>query len=169
LQPVDLTTIVKNAIDTVQLAAAAKRIEIEVQESVALPVRGDRLPQVFWNLLNNAIKFTPAGGRIQIDQLIETNSNGIQSAQIRITDNGIGIAPEFLPHVFDHFRQADGSETRNYGGLGLGLSIVKHLVELHGGTITAESEGIGQGATFTVSLPLSPEALSIESIAPTNS
>ncbi|MCU0552027.1 MAG: HAMP domain-containing histidine kinase [Leptolyngbya sp. Prado105] len=99
MQPVDLTTIVKNAIDTVQLAAAAKRIEIEVQESVALPVRGDRLPQVFWNLLNNAIKFTPAGGRIQIDQLIETNSNGIQSAQIRITDNGIGIAPEFLPQL----------------------------------------------------------------------
>ncbi|MGG6264469.1 PAS domain-containing hybrid sensor histidine kinase/response regulator [Leptolyngbya sp. AN03gr2] len=172
LQPVDLTTIVKSAIDTIQFAAQAKRIELEVNNGTILPVMGDRdrLQQVFWNLLNNAIKFTPEGGHIQIDQFMDTNRNGTQSAQIRITDNGIGISPEFLPHVFDHFRQADGSETREYGGLGLGLSIVRHLVELHGGTITAESFGAGQGASFTVSLPSrNLVAVSSHPITPTSS
>jgi CheY-like chemotaxis protein/anti-sigma regulatory factor (Ser/Thr protein kinase) len=114
-------------------------------------VRGDpdRLQQVAWNLLTNAVKFTPAGGRI--DVRLERVGG---SAQITVSDTGCGIAPSFLPHVFDAFRQADATTTRSHGGLGLGLSIVKHLTELHGGTVSAESGGEGQGATFTVRLPI---------------
>ncbi|HEY9596620.1 MAG TPA: response regulator [Cyanophyceae cyanobacterium] len=118
--------------------------------SKALLIEGDpnRLQQVVWNLLSNAIKFTPKGGTINVELECDRTQ-----AQIRVRDTGIGIRPEFLPHVFDRFRQEDGSTTRSYGGLGLGLSIVHHLVELHGGSITAESDGEGKGATFTVKLP----------------
>jgi CheY-like chemotaxis protein len=170
LQPVDLTTIVRNAIETVQFAAQAKRIQVVVNDSVALPVTGDRdrLQQVFWNLLNNTIKFTPADGQVIVNLSVDVDEDTTHYAQVCVIDNGVGIPPEFLPYVFDRFRQADGSETRKYGGLGLGLSIVKHLVELHGGTITAESPGIGQGATFTVRLPLSTdlEVPGLEPITP---
>ena len=116
-------------------------------------VSGDstRLQQVVWNLLSNAIKFTPAGGRVEVR--LEQVGN---EAQITISDNGQGIPEEFLPHVFDYFRQADGATTRKFGGLGLGLAIVRYLVELHGGTVQAQSRGEQLGATFTVRLPLMP-------------
>jgi CheY-like chemotaxis protein len=118
-------------------------------------VRGDaaRLQQVVWNLLSNAIKFTPAGGRVTVRL-------GAQHGQasIAVADTGVGIRAEFLPHVFERFRQADGSTTRRYGGLGLGLAIVRHLVELHGGEVTVSSAGEGQGACFTVRLPLQEAA-----------
>ncbi|BDI18530.1 hypothetical protein ANSO36C_43320 [Nostoc cf. commune SO-36] len=114
-------------------------------------VTGDsgRLQQVLWNLLSNAIKFTPQGGQVEIS----LESIGSQ-AQLRVCDTGKGISPEFLPFVFDYFRQADGATTRKFGGLGLGLAIVRHIVELHGGTVKAESLGEEQGAIFTVMLPL---------------
>jgi CheY-like chemotaxis protein len=117
----------------------------------AFSVSGDpvRLQQVIWNLLSNAIKFTPRGGRVQV-RLERINSH----IEIAVSDTGIGIKPEFLPHVFERFRQADQKTTRQHGGLGLGLSIVHHLVELHGGTVDAESPGEGQGATFVVKLPV---------------
>jgi PAS domain S-box-containing protein len=160
--PVNLTEVVTAAINTVAVAAQAKGITIHVsyysKESdrplSPLLVSGDsdRLQQVFWNLLSNAIKFTPDNGRIDVQLSIVSSKNSI--AQIQVSDNGIGIAPEFLPRVFDHFRQADGSTTRKYGGLGLGLAIVKRLVELHGGSVSVESAGKGQGATFIVRLPL---------------
>jgi CheY-like chemotaxis protein len=116
-------------------------------------VSGDpvRLQQVVWNLLSNAIKFTPRGGRVQI-RLERVNSH----IEIAVGDSGSGIAPEFLPYVFDRFRQADQRSTRQHGGLGLGLAIVRQLVELHGGTVRAESPGEGQGSTFTVLLPVAP-------------
>src|SRR6201999_440227 len=116
-------------------------------------VRGDanRLQQVFWNLLSNAVKFTPADGRIQVI-LERVNSH----VEIVIEDSGIGIDPEFLPHVFDRFRQADLGSTRRYGGLGLGLSIVRNLVELHGGSVRVKSPGLNEGSTFVVALPITP-------------
>jgi signal transduction histidine kinase/CheY-like chemotaxis protein len=152
-QPVDLAPILNAAGDSVRFAAIAKSITLELHypsDSIS-QVMGDelRLQQVFWNLLSNAIKFTPDDGRV--DVWLEQVQN---NAQIRITDTGIGIAAEFLPYVFDRFRQADGSSTRRYGGLGLGLALVKHLVELHGGTVSAESLGEGRGATFKVNFPL---------------
>jgi signal transduction histidine kinase/CHASE1-domain containing sensor protein len=149
---VDLKSIVKDAIDTVQLAADAKQIQIKTQLNPVL-VWGDanRLQQVIWNLLSNAIKFTPKEGKVEIH--LEQASDLIK---IQITDNGQGIKPEFLPYVFDRFRQADGSITRSFGGLGLGLAIVRHIVELHGGRVRADSPGEGQGATFTINLPVTP-------------
>jgi CheY-like chemotaxis protein len=122
-----------------------------VLDPLAGPVRGDpaRLQQCFWNLLSNAIKFTPKGGRVQVS-LERVNSH----IEVCVADDGEGIKPEFLPHLFERFRQADASTTRKHGGLGLGLSIVKHLVELHGGTVRAKSAGVGQGATFCIELPL---------------
>jgi CheY-like chemotaxis protein/anti-sigma regulatory factor (Ser/Thr protein kinase) len=118
-----------------------------------ISVSGDpvRLQQVVWNLLSNAIKFTPRGGRVQV-KLERVNSH----VEIAISDTGTGIAQGFLPHVFDRFRQADQRTTRQHGGMGLGLAIVRHLVELHGGTVKAESAGEGQGSTFTVLLPVAP-------------
>jgi PAS domain S-box-containing protein len=160
--PVNLTEVVTAAINTVAVAAQAKGITIHVSHypeesdrpSFPLHVTGDsdRLQQVFWNLLSNAIKFTPHDGRIDVKLSIVSSKNS--AAQIQISDNGIGIAPEFLPRVFDHFRQADGSTTRKYGGLGLGLAIVRRLVELHGGSVDVESSGKEQGSTFIVRLPL---------------
>ena len=109
----------------------------------------DRLQQVFWNLLSNAVKFTPSGGRVDVRMHTEG-----ADVRVDVADTGNGIAPAFLPHVFERFRQADGSSTRTHGGLGLGLSIGRHLVELHGGRMTADSAGEGQGSTFSVYLPV---------------
>jgi PAS domain S-box-containing protein len=148
---VDLATIIRGAIETVRLAAEAKAITVKTLTLNNCYVLGDatRLQQVVWNLLSNAVKFTPGGGRV--DVCLEPLEN---QAQITIRDNGKGIAPEFLPFVFDYFRQEDGATTRKFGGLGLGLAIVRQIVELHGGTVKAESAGDEQGATFTVRLPL---------------
>ena len=149
--PVELVPIIEAAIETVRTAADAKQIQIQsgLDSSVGT-ILGDanRLQQVVWNLLSNAVKFTPRGGRVEV-RLERINSR----VQIRVSDTGQGISPEFLPYVFDRFRQADSSMTRVHGGLGLGLAIVRHVVELHGGTVYAESPGLGQGATFIVELP----------------
>jgi PAS domain S-box-containing protein len=152
VQPVDLASVIQAAIDSVQPAAEAKGIRIQrVLDPLAAKISGDpgRLQQVVWNLLSNAIKFTPGGGRVQV--LLERVNSHLE---ITVSDTGVGIVPEFLPHVFDRFRQVDGSSTRRHGGLGLGLAIVRHLVELHGGSVRAKSGGEGQGATFIVALPL---------------
>ncbi|BBD65013.1 multi-sensor hybrid histidine kinase [Nostoc commune NIES-4072] len=152
IHQVKLVPLVQAAIDTVYPAAQAKEISINCQFDPELGVVvGDasRLQQVVWNLLSNAVKFTPKGGRIDV-QLKRIES----CVQIRVSDTGVGIAAEFLSHVFERFRQEDSSITRSHGGLGLGLAIVRHLVELHGGTVSAESPGIGQGATFIVNLPM---------------
>ncbi|MDF5721023.1 MAG: PAS domain S-box protein [Rhizonema sp. PD37] len=148
---VNLASIISSAMETVQLAAQAKSIRVEIFEKDVGQILGDsaRLQQVIWNLLSNAVKFTPDGGSVQI----KLNRMGEQ-AQIQVRDTGKGISPDFLPHVFEYFRQADSTTTRTFGGLGLGLAIVRHLVELHGGTVDADSLGVGQGATFTVKLPL---------------
>ncbi|MES1242277.1 MAG: sensor histidine kinase [Acidobacteriota bacterium] len=154
--PADLEEIVETAVDGLRPAAEAKGIRLELSttplpDDAALRADPSRLQQVVWNLLSNAVKFTPPGGRVEV-----TADGKDGQARIRVSDTGIGISPGFLPFVFDRFRQADGSTTRSYGGLGLGLSIVRHLVELHGGTVDVESEGEGRGAVFTVRLPLSP-------------
>jgi PAS domain S-box-containing protein len=153
VQPLQLHEIVHTAIDAVRQSAIAKDIRIQpLLDSRIGEVRGDpsRIQQVLWNLLSNAIKFTPKGGRVQI-VLERVNSH----AELCVEDTGIGIRPEFLPHVFDRFRQADPGTDRRYGGLGLGLSIVKNLVELHGGTVRVKSRGENQGTTFIVTLPIS--------------
>lgn len=152
VQPVDLAPTIQAAVESVRLAADAKGIHLNVVlDPRAGPVSGDptRLQQIVWNLLSNAIKFTPKDGRVQV-RLERVNSH----LEIRVADTGIGISPDFLPNVFDRFRQADGTTTRKHGGLGLGLAIVRHLVELHGGNIFALSEGEGRGATFTIRFPL---------------
>ncbi len=152
VQTVELLSVIEAAIDTVRPAADAKKIRLQsVLDPAAGPVLGDaeRLQQIVWNLLSNAIKFTPKLGRVQV-YLQRINSH----VEIVVADTGQGISAEFLPHVFERFRQADGSTTRSFGGLGLGLAIVRQLVEVHGGTVHAESSGEGQGTTFTVKLPL---------------
>jgi len=156
---VNLATTIEAALETVRLAAQAKDIQIQtVLDANVGNVSGDsnRLQQVIWNLVSNAVKFTPSRGWVEV-RLERVGCD----AQIQVRDNGKGISPEFLPHVFEYFRQADGTTTRTFGGLGLGLAIVRHLAELHGGSVLAESLGEGLGATFTVRLPLmetSPEA-----------
>jgi PAS domain S-box-containing protein len=150
----DPAEVVRGAVETVRPAAEAKGVRVQaVLDPSAGPVSGDpgRLQQVFWNLLNNAVKFTPRGGRVQV-VLGRVNSH----VEVSVADSGEGIAPEFLPYVFDRFRQADASTTRRHGGLGLGLAIVRQLVELHGGGVRAESAGLGRGATFILTLPLTP-------------
>ncbi|MFO5438377.1 MAG: ATP-binding protein, partial [Dolichospermum sp.] len=152
IQPVNLVSPIETAINTMYLAATAKSINILLTiESDDVMVLGDpiRLQQIVWNLLANAIKFTSPGGQVEIG--LKTVDS---EAQIQVIDTGSGISPDFMPYIFDYFRQADASNTRNYGGLGLGLAIVRHLVELHGGNIWAKSLGKGQGATFTVRIPL---------------
>jgi signal transduction histidine kinase/CheY-like chemotaxis protein len=152
VQRVDLAPIVEAALDSVRPSAEAKSIAVRrAVDPDAGPVFGDpnRLQQIVWNLLTNAVKFTPKGGKI--DVVVQRVSSHVEVA---VHDSGMGISPEFLPHLFERFRQADSSTTRKYGGLGLGLSIVKQLVELHGGNVKAESTGDGRGATFIVSLPL---------------
>jgi len=154
VRPVELVSVIEAAIETVRPAAQAKEISLQsVLDPSAGPVAGDfdRLQQVVWNLLSNAIKFTPKQGCTQV-RLERVNSH----VEIIITDTGKGIDSEFVPYVFERFRQADSSSTRVYSGLGLGLAIVRQLVELHGGTVRADSEGEGKGATFTVKLPLIP-------------
>ncbi|ALF52140.1 histidine kinase [Nostoc piscinale CENA21] len=149
---VDLSSVIAAALETVQLAAQAKDIQIQTTLSPNVgAVLGDtvRLQQVVWNLLSNAVKFTSAGGRVEV-RLEQVG----RQAQIQVIDTGQGINPDFLPYVFDYFRQADSQTTRRFGGLGLGLAIVKHLVELHGGAVWAASPGEGQGAIFTVRIPL---------------
>jgi CheY-like chemotaxis protein/anti-sigma regulatory factor (Ser/Thr protein kinase) len=152
VQRVDVAGVIRAAVETVRPAADAKGIRLQtVLDPHAGPVSGDpnRLQQVFWNLLSNAVKFTARGGRVHVT-LERVNSQ----LEVSVTDTGEGIAAAFLPHVFDRFRQADASANRRHGGLGLGLAIVKQLVELHGGTVRVKSPGVGQGATFTVALPL---------------
>lgn len=160
LAPVDLVAVVKAALDAVCPAFEAKEIRIEETYEEGLRIiagDADRLQQVVWNLLSNASKFTPAGGTVEI--LVTQNET---YAEIQIADSGPGITPEFLPHVFERFRQADGSTTRTHGGLGLGLAIVRHLVELHGGVIGVDNVASGSGAVFTVKLPMPSAELIIE-------
>ena len=154
VRPSDPSTFIDAAVEAVRPAAEAKGVRVQkVMDTGTISIPGDpvRLQQVVWNLLSNAIKFTPRGGRVQI--LSERVNSHLE---IVVSDTGQGIPPDFLPHVFDRFRQADQKTSRQYGGMGLGLSIVRHLVELHGGTVRATSEGVGHGATFTVQLPISP-------------
>jgi signal transduction histidine kinase/ActR/RegA family two-component response regulator len=152
VQRLDLASVIEATVETVRPAAQTKGIRLHVVvDPLAGPVRGDpnRLQQVLWNLLTNAVKFTPQGGRVGV-ALARINSH----LEIEVTDNGEGIEPKFLPHIFDRFRQADASTARRHGGLGLGLSIVKQLIELHGGAIIAHSAGLGMGSTFRITLPL---------------
>ena len=152
VQRMDLASVINATVETVRPASQAKGIRLQlVLDPMAGPVRGDpnRLQQVLWNLLTNAVKFTQKDGRVTIT-LARVNSH----LEIEVTDNGEGIDPAFLPHMFDRFRQADASTTRRHGGLGLGLSIAKQLIELHGGSISVKSAGRGLGSTFRVTLPL---------------
>jgi signal transduction histidine kinase/ActR/RegA family two-component response regulator len=151
VKPLDLADVIQRGIDAVGPAAEAKRIRIETRlEQRAIPFTGDpdRLLQVIWNLLSNAVKFTPSGGVVSIRA-----AHPETGPEIEVRDTGKGIPQAFLPHVFDRFSQADSSAIRAHGGLGLGLAIVRHLVELHGGTVSAASNGDGRGATFVVRLP----------------
>ncbi|BAU09637.1 PAS/PAC Sensor Hybrid histidine kinase [Leptolyngbya sp. NIES-3755] len=151
IRSINLITVIRSAIDSVQLAANAKQIELQTvfdRSEVLVSGDVDRLQQIVWNLLSNAIKFTPAHGRIEL-RLTQTDSH----VQMIIKDSGQGIQPDFLPYVFDRFRQAERATTRHHGGLGLALAIVRQLAEMHGGTVAATSPGEGQGATFTVELP----------------
>ncbi len=153
LVPVELVGVIEAALDVMRPAADAKGVSLHaIIDPSASHVTGDssRLQQVVWNLLANAVKFTPKGGRVTL-RLVRVES----FVEIIVTDNGVGIAVDFLPHVFDRFRQADGATTRAHGGLGLGLAIAKNIVELHGGALDVESEGVGRGATFVVRLPMS--------------
>jgi len=152
LRPVQLETLLEAAINVVRPTAEAKGINVEVDfgsEPVAVSGDPDRLQQVFWNLFSNAIKFTPAGGKVSVKL-----RQKLSEAEVVVTDNGQGISETFLPFVFDRFRQADSTSTRQHGGLGLGLAIARHLVEIHGGKVEATSDGVGKGSSFIVKLPL---------------
>jgi signal transduction histidine kinase len=155
VRPLDISSVIQAAINVVRPAADAKQITLDYSAQPGLgAISADpaRLQQIVWNLLSNAVKFTPYRGSIKV-RLEQEGPH----AKVTVHDNGLGIEPEFLPSVFDRFRQADSSTTRNFGGLGLGLAIVRHLVELHGGTVWADSEGGGKGATFSAMFPLLPE------------
>jgi len=152
VEPVHVVRVIEAAIDSIRPTADAKDISLHATlDPDAGPVSGDagRLQQVVWNLLSNAVKFTPKGGQVQV-RLVRVNSH----IEIEVSDTGQGISPEFLPYVFERFRQADGSTTRNHGGLGLGLAIVRHIAELHGGSVAASSPGRSRGSTFSVRLPM---------------
>jgi signal transduction histidine kinase/CheY-like chemotaxis protein len=152
LKPVQVRSVIEAAVESLRPVADAKAIELSVHGSGQLvPIRGDadRLQQVLWNLLSNAVKFTPSQGRIDI-RTAQTDTHVV----ITVRDTGVGLDPQFVPYVFDRFRQADQTVTRGHGGLGLGLAIVKHLVEAHGGHVSVASEGLGRGTTFTVRLPV---------------
>jgi PAS domain S-box-containing protein len=164
VQPTDLTAVIKSAISTVKHSAAAKQIEVTCQlDAQTGPIVCDpnRIQQVVWNLLSNSIKFTPPRGEVEV-LLRRTNSH----IEISVRDSGAGIPPEFLPHVFERFRQADATTTRRHGGLGLGLAIVKNLVELHGGSVNVWSAGEEQGSTFKILLPFSSHGVRVEALSP---
>ena len=151
MQDVDVGRVLQLAIDSLRLVAQAKQLTITLsREGEAARISGDpdRLQQVFWNLLSNAVKFTPAGGRVDVRLKPDA-----ENVSIAVTDTGIGIDPAFLPHVFERFRQADSTSTRQHSGMGLGLAIVRHVVELHRGSVSADSAGEGRGSVFTVTLP----------------
>jgi CheY-like chemotaxis protein len=155
VKPMDMRPVVEEALDVVRPAAEAKQIRLQARLGLGpqeARVNGDpeRLRQVVWNLLSNAVKFTPERGRVDVGLTRDADACHIE---LRVQDTGKGIDPKFLPHVFERFRQADSTTTRKHGGLGLGLAIVRHLVELHGGTVQVTSAGLGKGATFTVRLP----------------
>lgn len=152
LQPIELAPIVEGAVNVVRPTAEAKGITIQTtldSQPTVVPGDPNRLQQVIWNLLSNAVKFTPSGGSVRI-----ALNHSASEAEIKVSDSGQGITREFLPYVFERFRQADSTTTRRHGGLGLGLAIVRHLVEIHGGSVSAESSGTDQGASFTVKLPI---------------
>jgi CheY-like chemotaxis protein/two-component sensor histidine kinase len=156
VEPVALTPVVEAAVDAIRPAASAKSIGLEVVlDSSDIVVPGDhaRLQQIVWNRMSNAVRYTPKGGHILV-----TLERIDSKAEVTVKDSGRGISPSFLPYVFDRFRQADSTTTRATGGLGLGLAIVRHLVDLHGGTVEAQSEGENRGATFRVRLPIRPIA-----------
>jgi two-component system, chemotaxis family, CheB/CheR fusion protein len=170
IQRLDLVAAINAAIESVRLAADAKSIQIAyslmpttLAEPLGTRIVGDidRLGQVFWNLLTNAIKFTPTGGRVEITAIASPTE-----LQIRVSDTGQGIEAELLPYIFDRFRQGDSSRTKKTQGLGLGLSIVRHIIELHGGTVGAESAGVGQGATIIVRLPIDSAAIDLVPATP---
>jgi signal transduction histidine kinase len=165
LQDINLGSVLKSAVDNQRMVASAKQIIVTLtQEAGDVVIKGDpdRLQQVFWNLLSNAVKFTPANGAIDV-RMYKTDTHVV----VTVTDTGIGISSDFLPHVFDRFRQADSTSTRQHTGMGLGLAIVRHVVELHGGKVNAQSAGADAGSSFVVSLPLPNAALtSIQSEAP---
>jgi CheY-like chemotaxis protein len=151
-RPIEIEQIFQAAVDVVRPSAMAKRIALQVEsdgQSSMIFGDGNRVHQILWNLLSNAVKFTDSGGRVDA-RLMRLGDR----IEISISDTGIGIEPEFLPHVFDRFRQADSSSTRRYSGLGLGLAIVRYLAEAHGGTVSAYSPGKGQGSTFKVTFPV---------------
>ena len=157
LRIVDLSTVIEAAVDAVRPGLEAKKISFQLDLGPrAFPVMGDpnRLQQIFWNLFSNAVKFTPKQGQVRV----KLESEG-QRLCVSVSDTGIGIKPEFLPYIFDRFRQADGSTTRSQGGLGLGLAIVRHLTELHSGSVAVESEGDGRGSTFRITLPIAQPAV----------
>jgi signal transduction histidine kinase/CheY-like chemotaxis protein len=162
IAPLNLGSVIEAAVETVRPTAEAKEVRLSaLLDPAAETVSGDaeRLQQVVWNLLSNAVKFAPNGGRVEV-RLERADSH----VEIVVADNGQGIKPEFLPYVFEHFRQEDSGTNRQHGGLGLGLAIVRHIVELHGGTVHAASEGLGKGATFTVALPASARPVSPEEL-----
>ena len=151
--PLTLDSVVRSACESLRSTAEARRLVLTVHNDTArVCLHGDaaRLQQVFWNLVANAIKFTPPGGHV--DVFVRRCQDG---AEVTVVDTGVGIAPDLMPNLFRRFHQGDGSTTRRFGGLGLGLAIVRHLVELHGGTVRAHSPGVNRGATFVVSLPTS--------------
>jgi signal transduction histidine kinase len=161
LYPVDLTPIMEEAVESVRREAEAKGVHLGLSVGPGTgPVMGDplRLGQIVGNLLANAVKFTSTGGDVRASLARERDE-----AVITVSDTGIGIDPDILLHIFDRFRQADSTITRRHGGLGLGLAIARHLVELHGGVVRAESPGVGRGATFTVRLPLADSAVDLTS------
>jgi signal transduction histidine kinase len=165
LRAIDVASIVHAAVESVRPVAETRQLELKTSGlDPKLPSLGDpdRLQQVVWNVLSNAVKFTPAGGRVTVDL---ARADGVD--RLTITDTGMGIEPAFIANVFDPFRQADASSTRQHGGLGLGLSIARQLMELHGGTIAVASEGSGRGSTFTVRLPVraAPEAPAVHDVA----
>src|SRR5205085_2181444 len=163
LHPLEVAPVVENAINVVRPTADAKGIKIQTYfDSTPAMISGDanRLQQVVWNLLSNAVKFTGSGGRVCVKVL-----QGGGTVDIKVSDTGHGISKEFLPYVFERFRQADSTTTRQHGGLGLGLAIARHLIEIHGGTISAESAGEGQGATFTIRLPLLEATAGVQAVS----
>jgi signal transduction histidine kinase len=167
VEPLDLSALIAGAVETIRPAADAKELTIGVDVAEGIPtIHGDsaRLQQILWNLLSNAVKFTPVGGRIAV-----TARRGGMGVMLSVADTGAGLDVDFLPYAFDRFRQGDQSFTRTQGGLGLGLAIVKHLVELHGGEVTAYSEGPNTGATFVVELPVVSKSLGTAAESPSSS